>query len=250
MIAAAVTLREEVMKPVQFIIAASALAGELAGASPAAADLVTNGGFEQGVFGDGSVRQIAIPAHDSATLPGWTVNDGPIVWYANGYEPPNNLKQIAVGAHTGNLAVNLADGSVRTVGVSQTIMLLPFIEQQVSYWVGNYSANGGPAAVNVEVRDGTSNTILLSETATAPATDQPSTWERFAFNFIPDGTSNTITFTEVIDPFYTGGIGPTYTGLDDVSVAAVPEAPSWMLALLGFLGLGVAGMRRSRPAPA
>jgi Protein of unknown function (DUF642) len=223
-------------------------------AGPAAAGVVANGGFEDGSLppvGDGSVRQIS-PGDTS--ISGWTVNarpDSPIAWYTNGYEPPNNLQQIAVGAHNGNLAVNLGDGSVRFVSVSQTIDLLPFQEYQVSYWVGNYSANGGPAAVDVEIRDGTSNTIILSETGTARATTEPSTWERFAFNFIADGTSNTITLAEAIDPYYTGGVGPTYTGLDDVSVIAVPELSTWALALVGFAGLGAVGLRGARKlAPA
>src|SRR5690349_10784269 len=118
------------MKRVQFIIAACALACAPAGASRAMAEILRNGGFEQGVFGDGSVRQI-LPG--DSTLPGWTVGGGPISWYRSGF----NLGGNALSPHTGDFAVNLADGSVRSVGVSQTIALLPFIEQQVSYWVGN-----------------------------------------------------------------------------------------------------------------
>ena len=55
MIASAVTLRGKSMKRVvQSIIAACALAS----ASAAAAQII-NGGFEEGAFGDGSVRQIS-----------------------------------------------------------------------------------------------------------------------------------------------------------------------------------------------
>ena len=112
-------------------------------------------------------------------LSGWTVNDNPIAWYTNGYEPPNALKPIGVAPHSGNLAINLCDGSVtkmcdgsvRPVSITQTFTVLPFIEQQVSFWVGNYSANGGAVSIGVTIQDGTSNTILLSETARAPATD-------------------------------------------------------------------------------
>ena len=62
---------------IQSIIVACALAS----ASPAAAQII-NGGFEQGTFGDGSVRQIR--AGDNTTLPGWTVNDNPLAWYTTG----------------------------------------------------------------------------------------------------------------------------------------------------------------------
>ncbi len=223
-------------RAVQSVIAACVLAG----ASPAAAQII-NGGFEEGAFGDGSVREVS---RDDTALSGWTVNDNPIAWYTNGYEPPNPLTPIGVGPHSGNLAINLCDGSVanqcdgsvRPVSISQTFTVLPFIEQQVSFWVGNYSGNGGAVSIGVTIQDGTSNTILLGETAMAPATDLDSTWEQFTYSFIPDGRSNTIRFSEIG--------GGYYAGLDDVSVAAVPEPSTWALALLGFAGLAMVGMRR------
>ena len=232
------------MKRVQIIVVACALAI----ASPASADLV-NGGFEQGVFGDGSVRQI-LPV-DSTTLPGWTVSGNSLAWYKTGFALEGN----SLSPHEGNFALNLCDGSVRTCDgsvrvVSGAIPTVPGQQYQVSYWVGNYSANRGPAAVLVEIRDGTSNTLLVSETDAARPTDLPSTWQRFSFDFIADGTSNTITFGDVVDPYYTGPVGPTYTGLDDVSIAAVPEASTWALMLLGFAGLGALGLRRGRFAGA
>ena len=168
----------------------------LASASPAAAQII-NGGFEEGAFGDGSVRQI-LPGEEA--LPGWTVNDSPVAWYTNGYEPPNALKPIGVAPHTGTLAMNLGDGSVRVASISQTFTVLPFIEQQVSFWVGNFSANGGAVSIGVTIQDRTLNTILLGETATAPATDLASAWEQFTYSFIPDGRSNTIRFSEIGAP--------------------------------------------------
>jgi PEP-CTERM motif len=241
-IAVAGTVAGEVMKhAIQSIIAACVLAS----GSPAAAQIV-NGGFEEGTFGDGSVRQVR--ETDSRTLPGWTVDSNPLSWYTTGYEP-NNLKQITVSPHSGDLAVSLCDGSVAIlcdgsvlpVSISQTFTILPSIEQQVSFWVGNYSGNGGSVSIGVTITDGTSNTILLSETATAPATDLDSSWQQFTFSFIPDGTSNTIQFSEI-------GGGAYYVGLDDVSIAAVPEPSTWALALLGFVGLCMLGVRRARLA--
>ena len=96
------------------------------------------------------------------------------------------------------------------------------------------------------ITDGTSNTLLLGEIATAPATDLDSAWQEFTYSYIsriPDGTSNTIVFSEI-------GGGGYYAGLDDISVAAVPEPSTWALALLGFAGLGMLGMRRRRLTPA
>jgi hypothetical protein len=76
--------------------------------------------------------------------------------------------------------------------LSQTFAVLPFVEQQVSFWVGNYSGNGGSVSIGVTILDGTSNTILLSETATAPATDLDSAWQEFTYSYIsriPDGAA-------------------------------------------------------------
>jgi hypothetical protein len=229
----------------QSVITACALAS----ASPAAAQII-NGGFEEGTFGDGSVRQVR--EGDSRTLPGWTVNDNSLAWYTNGYEP-NPLKPIGVGPHSGNLAINMCDGSVANLcdgsvmpaSLSQTFAVLPFVEQQVSFWVGNYSGNGGSVSIGVTILDGTSNTILLSETATAPATDLDSAWQEFTYSYIsriPDGASNTIVFSEIG--------GGAYAGLDDVTVLSAPEPSTWALALLGFAGLGMLGMRRRRLKPA
>ncbi len=202
--------------------------------SPAAANLIVNGGFEDGVFGGGGSLSEQVLPGDGTTLPGWTVGpSGPLTWYENGF----NLQQIALTAHTGDFALNLNDGSVRFVSVSQTIATLPFREYEVSYWIGNYSANNGPASIGATIVDGTSNTIIFSETGTAPATSS-STWVRQSFRFISDGTSNTITFTE--------GDGLTYIGLDDVRVTSVPEPATWAMMLAGFAGLGLAGCRRSR----
>lgn len=204
-------------------------------ASPAMADLVANGGFELGTFtGGGSLAQQIEPG--DTPLSNWTVSGGPATWYTNGW---NNGFQ-PVNPRTGNFGLNLADGSVRFVRVSQTLNnLVPFQQYQLSFWVGNYSFNNGPAGLNVNITDGTSNTILVSE-ALAPATNGSETWTRFAFNFIADGTSNTISFSEIN--------GPSYIGLDDVSVAAVPEPATWAMMILGFTGVGfMACRRKSKP---
>lgn len=207
-----------------------------AGASPATANLVANGGFEEDPFSGGSSRQVPGSGLGEATLSGWTVSGGQITWYNNNF----NLAEIALSAHNGNFAVNLGDGSVRSVSASPTVDLLPFQEYQVSYWVGNYSANNGSdAVVTVSVLDGSSNTIFVSEgTARPPSIDEDSNWQSATFSFITDGTSNTINFAE------TGGL--TYVGLDDVRVVAVPEPSTWELALAGFMGLGLAGLGRAR----
>ena len=55
---------------VQFVIAACVLAS----VSPAAAQII-NGGFEDGTFGDGSVREVS---RGDTALSGWAVDDNPL----------------------------------------------------------------------------------------------------------------------------------------------------------------------------
>jgi len=204
---------------------------------PAAANFIANGGFEQGFFTGGVSLAQQIQPGDS-TLPNWTVSNAPVTWYTSGWS--NNPPQIPLNPRTGSFGLNLADGSVNFVRISETVNLVPFQQYQLSFWVGNFSANNGPAGLNVNITDGTSNTILVSE-ALAPATNGSHTWTRFAFNFIADGTSNTINFSEIN--------GPSYIGLDDVSVTAVPEPATWAMMILGFAGVGfMAYRRKSKPA--
>lgn len=205
----------------------------IACAGPAAASIITNGGFELGTFAGGnSLAQQIQPG--GGELSGWTIGNAPATWYASGWN--NNPQQIPLNPRTGNFGISIADGSVRTVNLSQTINLLPFQQYQLSFWVGNYSFNNGPAGLNVSITDGTSNTLLLSENVTAPLPSTSSTWTRFAFGFIADGTSNTISFSELN--------GPSYIGLDDVSIAAVPEPATWAMMIAGFAAIGFAAYRR------
>jgi hypothetical protein len=206
----------------------------VASASPAAAGLVTNGSFEEGTCLSGN--SLGPNGCDTPSLPGWTVF-GPVNWYQTGF---NNVKQIPLAAHNGISAVDLvnADGSVRFV--SHTINTLPFQKYEVSFWIGNYSANEGDASIDASVTDGTSNTIVFTETAPKPA--EGSNWEQVSFQFIGDGLSNTLSFAETPNLQY----NLSYLGLDDVGIAAVPESPKWAMALAGFMGLGLVRRGRAR----
>ena len=156
-----------------------------------------------------------------------------MTWYENGF----NLQQIALTAHNGDFALNLNDGSVRFVSVSQTITTLPFREYEVSYWIGNSSANDGPASVDATITDGTSNTIIFSETGTAPRPPRQHGCAR--------ASNSSRTARRTRSDSRKASAEPT-SGLDDVNVIGVPEPATWAMMLAGFAGLGLAGCRRSR----
>ena len=223
-------------KSVKSVLAACAFAG----ASPAVADLVSNGGFDDG-YG-GSPQQVMVGG--PALLDHWTVGGDPgaITWYGSGFGLTGADGSVRfVNPHSGAAAVNLgsADGSVRFV--SQTFDTQLNQVYRIGFWVGNYGGNGtNPVTIGVSIVDGSSNTIVLGEgTALGPTDPSADIWEDGSVRFIGDGRSNTIMFQEIGGPLI-------YAGLDDVSITAAPEPTTWALALAGFAGLGLAGRRRAR----
>jgi len=70
-------------------------------------------------------------------------------------------------------------------------------------------------------------------------------WQQSTFNFIADGTSDTLSFLST-------GVGgaplPPFALLDGVSIKGVPEPSTWAMMVLGFGLLGYASFRRRRTA--
>jgi len=70
-------------------------------------------------------------------------------------------------------------------------------------------------------------------------------WQQSTFDFIADGTSDTLSFLST-------GVGgaalPPFSLLDGVSLTSVPEPSTWAMMLVGFGLLGYAGFRRRRTA--
>ena len=197
------------------------------------------------MFGDGSVRQIS--PGDSTTLPGWTVSGDSLAWYKDGFTLEGN----SLSPHEGNLALNLCDGSVRTCDgsvrvVSEAIPTVPGQQYQVSYLGRELQRQrrtrrglGGDQGRNQQyahpVRDG-------DGAPHGPALD-------LATLLVQLHRRRNLEHHHLRGcrrPLLQGRGGPTYTGLDDVSIAAVPEASTWALMLLGFAGLGALGLRRGR----
>jgi hypothetical protein len=70
-------------------------------------------------------------------------------------------------------------------------------------------------------------------------------WQQSTFDFIADGTSDTLSFLST-------GVGgaplPPFALLDGVSIKGVPEPSTWAMMILGFSLLGYASFRRRRTA--
>jgi len=190
----------------------------LAATSPvAAANLITNGNFETG------------------TLSGWTLADsGSGSWFVIG----NGAGTAISGFPTPTLAaggsfVAMTDQSnPGSHNLSQTLTLgagafvLSFAARGV-----DQSGSGGAADQQY---------IVTVDGTTVAGAILNSAWSDFSFNLNLAAGSHTIAFQENDRRgYYTGG-------LDNVSLtAAVPEAATWAMMVVGFGLVGVAARRRS-----
>jgi hypothetical protein len=211
------------MKTISLSILASAV---LTVCMPAAAATFTNGSFEAGTpvgnYGDVSSQRLL--SGDNTTLSGWTVtgaagND--IAWIGAGN--PYNL--------TGSEGNNFLDltgwqsGGVAGKGVAQTFDTVNGQQYSVSFALGNSTNYNYGASSALTVTAGN-----LSQTVFSLTNDSTNSWDRFALNFVAQGSSTTLSFT---------GLQATYyIGLDNVSVTAVPEPETYAMLLMG---LGVIG---------
>jgi len=211
--------------------ASSALAvlGVAAGlglSTPAHANLLTNGSFEDPSIGTWYLNE-------TTSIPGWTVTTNNVDVVAQGYNGPS-------AAYDGQQYLDLV-GYGSTGGIqSQSFATVAGQTYRLTFAYANNPWSTSTASANVRVQDGTSNTLLLQEVTHSGSTTNTLGWSLFSQSFIADGTSATIRFDETVG----GGNGGVM--LDAVGVAAVPEPATWALMVLGFAGLGFMGYRQSR----
>ena len=127
------------------------------------------------------------------------------------------------------------------VGVSATgLFANALMNVNVSGGVGHidFCATAGPTC-----NGGASNGVDPGATVTGT----------FSLDFadLPALTSISITdgfirFQEITGPGYNGASGVGFGDLTVTTVAAVPEASTWAMMLLGFVGIGALGMRQRR----
>lgn len=194
---------------------AVALALSCIGAPSSAAELITNGGFEDGYVTDGA-----------STVPnGWTPNTAYTQSVYNQVEP---------FPHTGSYDLKIGDYDANPVAMlSQTFSDEVGALYTVSFY-GYAGASGDPDAY-LTVSAGAGSTTF---------SDTVNTWTQGTFTFLGTG-SDTLTIAARTNP------NDWY--VDDVSVsgpagpvnAAVPEPASWTMMIAGFGLLGAALRRRT-----
>jgi choice-of-anchor C domain-containing protein len=127
-------------------------------------------------------------------------------------------------------------------GVSQWLDLTAGSYRLSFYLSGN--PDGGDPTKIVDVSIGAINDPLFTYTTGSNSHgDMKYIWETFSFT-TPGGLTN-LSFSSLDTP--PSPYGPVIGG---VAVTAVPEPSTWAMMLLGFVGLGLAGYRRTRTSRA
>ena len=169
--------------------------------SPSRADIVVNGGFEDGNF------------------TGWTGGLPDNVVFSGS---PNSAY-----VHTGSYGVGFGSNSLTTL--SQTLSTVAGTSYDVTFWI-----NSNGLSPN-EVKLSWGGTKIFEEKNIAA-----DGWTEFSF--IETATSNSTVLAFGLEQ------RSGYSGLDDISVTAVPEPATWAMMLLGFAAVGFVAYRRNHRA--
>jgi hypothetical protein len=205
-----------------------------------ASNLFLNPGFESPDILDTSA---SLPS-GSTELTGWTVTGGCgincIAILDDAYAENAGGRILEFHAHGGLQSVDLTgSGNTLVGGIAQTVTLHPGSLYNLSFWVGNMDDTAPfnyPLASSVQVLlDGNSLGVFTNSNNLTDETQ----WTRFSAQFTATLASHTIEFRNATPA------GDNMAGLDDVSIAAIPEPPAFALGGIGLIA--TAGLiRRAR----
>lgn len=205
----------------------------------ASAAVIVNGGFELPGTG-GSITTYG----PGADIGGWTTTGAPgnaVLLLKNTYSEPG----INFNPHSGLYAVDLtgAGNTGPSDGIFQDISTTLGQLYTLTFWVGNAQGNGTGNSAVYNLTSSTNLVITLGGSATFDNPDQSPggiNWKEFSYTFEASGPTTRIAFLN------NTAQGDNYLGLDDVSIAAVPEPSTWAMMILGFAGVGFMTYRRRK----
>jgi choice-of-anchor C domain-containing protein len=181
------------------------------------AAVFTNGSFEQGTFTGNPFDTVNA---GSSAITGWTVGPGSVDWIGSYWNPQN-----------GNRSIDLSgDGNG---SLSQSFDTIIGQAYAVTFYVAG-NPDGGPI---VKTFDTGVNVVIPETFDNQGFTRSSMGWTPYSFEFTATALTSTLSFTSTTNT-------PFGAALDNVSVTAVPEASTWAMMILGFLGVGFVAYRR------
>ncbi len=197
-----------------------------------AVEYISNGGFETGTFAGWTLSspvgddhpQVVIAYNQSSNYPTG----------AFGEPVPNPTTPNNFGAYF--------VGDSKAEFISQVTGLVAGEQYAVSFQV--YSTiNGQKNPFDAYLQAATSNTDQLSPVFTAK-TLPGANWTSYSALFTA-GAAGPYTFSLNFSPSFAGSPDADFV-VDNISIASVPEASTWAMMILGFLGVGALGYRRRK----
>ncbi len=199
--------------------------------SPASANLIVNGSFEDGVDPGGSFKTIF--GVDTTSITGWTVGDNSIDYISGYWKAGQGARSLDL---SGNDLGSVSQSFKTTIGKLYTVSFL---------LAGNPDGGPFPKTVDVSVGTAFNKTFDFPFPGGTLGTLANMNWTPISFTFTANSNSELLKFASV-----TCATGPNACAfgpaLDAVSVSAVPELSTWIMMLLGFAGIGMTAYRRAR----
>ncbi len=208
------------------------------GISPAMANIVVNGSFEDAANFLPESRDTMILSSGSTALAGWSVlgPDRSVGWVGSG-NPYNTTPS------NGSFFLDLTgdyDQAWAFGGISQTLATPVAGSYRLSFDLASRTGYVTPSGVRV-IAGSVEQSFTVTDPAGYPGTNG-GLWETETLTFTSTGATTDLTFR--------GNAGQLYIGLDNVRVelltAAVPEPSTWAMMLIGFAGVGFIGYRHRK----
>ncbi len=203
--------------------------------------IISDGSFENPVLNSGEARVFATGSSIGGV---WTVLGTPgnanavFLLQTNYSEPSNGVNQFNAedGLNSVDLTGQANQGTMS--GVEQIISTTIGQNYLLSFWVGRASGNSFYATastVDLSIDSGPRVSFTNSNSTLGQVN-----WEQFTVIFVAAGTSTTL-------DFFNGQTTNNFTGLDNVSVAVVPEPNIVELIGMGLFSFLVRLSFRRRP---
>jgi hypothetical protein len=209
------------------ILGITAIVAVLGTSAAQAANLLTNGSFEDTTnFVDQGNDTMSLDVGSTA-MPGWTVSGSHyLAWIG-----PTNPFGLTASPNGGSYFLDLTGyiAGAPYSGVSQTIPT-----QAGATYLLTFDLSSSPQWGLQDGLEVSAGSATASFTTTNDGT-QTNLWEPETLSFTATGAMTTISLI--------GNSGDNYIGLDNVNVvqtSSVPEPATWAMMLIGFGGLGVA----------